>query len=196
MTKALVIAAQLAGVLLLIDFLSGFFHWLEDSYGTETTPVLGKLIVIPNLIHHREPRDFVKSAFWRRNVVTACLCLGLSSAYALVFGTSWRVYLFFVLGAFCNEFHCWAHRSPAENGPFIATLHRLRIIQTPGHHAVHHTDPKNRAYCVFTNLMNPMLDRIEFWRRLEGVIAVVLRVRPRLDPSVDRSAPGISTALV
>lgn len=177
------IIAQIAGILLLVDFFSGVFHWLEDSYGTEKTPVLGKLVVTPNIIHHHTPRDFVKSPFWHRNVVTASLGALIFAGWSVIFGPSWQIALFCVVGAFCNEFHCWAHRSPAENGPLISTLHRLRILQTPGHHAVHHTDPKNRAYCVLTNFINPALDRIEFWRRLESFVSFVLRVRPRPDTS-------------
>jgi len=183
--KTLIIIAQIAGVLILVDFLSGVFHWFEDSYGREDTPVLGKLVVIPNIIHHRHPRRFVNSEFWRRNAVTMLLSLGIFAGVALTAGISWQLYLICALGGFCNEFHCWAHRGPEENGPIITAIHRLRIIQTPAHHAVHHTDPKNRAYCVLTNFTNPVLDRIEFWRRTEAVIAFVFRIRPRPDASLN-----------
>jgi hypothetical protein len=185
MLNAFVMVSQVAGVLILIDFLSGVFHWIEDSYGSEMTPVFGRLVVIPNNIHHRQPRDFVRSAFWHRNIITFILCLSLSISYVLLFGASWRLYLFCGLGAFCNEYHCWAHRSAVENGKLITALHRLRLIQTPRHHAIHHTDPKNRAYCVFTNLINPALDKIEFWRRLEAGVALILRVHPRPDASLN-----------
>ena len=168
----------------LVDFFSGVFHWLEDSYATEQTPILGRFVVIPNIIHHTQPRDFIRSPFWHRNIVTAILSAIIFAAVALLFGTSWQLWLFCSLGAFCNEFHCWAHRSPEENGPFITALHRLRVFQTPSHHATHHTHPKNRAYCVLTNYTNPLLDRLEFWRRAESLIAFVFRVHPRPDPSL------------
>ncbi len=184
--EALRFSVQLIGVLFLVDFLSGVFHWLEDSYGTERTPVLGRFIVIPNIIHHHHPRDFVKSPFWHRNIVTMLLGACILILVALLLGRSWELYLVCGLGAFCNEFHCWAHRSPEENGPIITALHRLRILQTPRHHAEHHTNPKNRAYCVFTNFTNPLLDKIEFWRRAEAIIAFVFGVGPRPDASIER----------
>ena len=184
MTAALLIPIQIIAVLFLVDFLSGVFHWLEDSYASERTPLLGRFIVTPNIIHHHQPRDFVRSPFWHRNIVTMILSAFIFIAVALLFGTTWRLYLLCALGAFCNEFHCWAHRSPQENGPFITALHRLRILQTPHHHATHHTDPKNRAYCVFTNYTNPLLDRIEFWRRTEAVISFIFGIRPRPDASL------------
>jgi hypothetical protein len=184
MTEALVITAQVIGVLFLVDFFSGIFHWLEDSYASERTPLLGRFIVTPNIIHHHQPRDFVRSPFWHRNIVTAALSAFIFISVTLLFGATWQLYLLCGLGALCNEFHCWAHRSPEENGRFITALHRLRILQTPRHHATHHTHPKNRAYCVFTNYTNPLLDRIEFWRRTETVISFIFGVRPRPDGSL------------
>ncbi len=191
LTGIIVIAAKAAGIVILVDFFSGVFHWIEDSYGTAETPIIGKLVVIPNLIHHRQPRDFVKSPFWRRNTVTIALSLVIFLGLARIWGVTWELCLFCVLGGLCNEFHCWAHRSPEENGRVITWLHRLRILQTPGHHAVHHTDPKNRAYCVLTNYTNPVLDKMEFWRRTEWVIGLLTGVRPRPDASV---AGGMASA--
>jgi hypothetical protein len=182
--EALTIAIQIVSVLFLVDFFSGVFHWLEDSYATEQTPILGRYVVTPNITHHHHPRDFVKSPFWHRNFLTALLCSLIFAGVSLVFGAPWQLWLFCILGAFCNEFHCWAHRSPEENGPFITALHRLRILQSPQHHAIHHTNPKNRAYCVLTNFTNPLLDRIEFWRHAESLVVFLFRVKPRPDASL------------
>src|SRR3954470_15441550 len=66
----------------------------------------------------------------------------------------------------------------------ISFLQRLRLIQTPQHHAKHHTDPKNSAYCVLTNFLNPALDSIRFWDVLERMIWVLFRLRRRVDTSV------------
>jgi ubiquitin-conjugating enzyme E2 variant len=49
------ILLQALGVILLADFLTGVFHWLEDAYGTEDTPVLGPLVIKPNIVHHHYP---------------------------------------------------------------------------------------------------------------------------------------------
>jgi len=152
------IIAWIVVVILAVDFLSGVFHWLEDSYARPETPVLGRFVVNPNIIHHHHPRDFVKSPFWHRNIVTAMLGGIVFVLAAATMGITWQLILLCGIGAFCNEFHCWAHRSAEENGAVITALHRLRILQTPRHHATHHTDPKNRAYCVLTNYTNPVLD--------------------------------------
>jgi len=80
--------------------------------------------------------------------------------------------------------HKWAHRTPAENGRLISLLQRARLVQSPAHHARHHTDPKNSHYCVLTNFLNPLLDGIRLWELLEWLILKVLGVRRRLDTPV------------
>jgi|SRR6266511_2460716 len=175
---------QIGAIIALADFISGVLHWMEDSYGSEHTPLLGRIVVTPNVIHHHHPREFTRSPFWRRNSVTLVLAFLMLAFGTLFFGASWQLHFFCALAAISNELHCWAHRSPEENGRLITFLHRYHILQTPDHHAVHHTDPKNRAYCVLTNCINPLLDRMRFWRRAEAVIYLILRVQPRPDPSL------------
>jgi ubiquitin-conjugating enzyme E2 variant len=175
---------QILGILLLVDFFSGFFHWMEDTYFTESTPLIGRLVVAPNVIHHHSPREFTKSPLWRRNLVTAVLGGVIFAGGSLLFGASWQLGLFCLIGSLCNEFHCWAHRTSKENGPVISFLHACRILQTPIHYSVHHTDPKTRAYCVLTNFLNPVLDGLGFWRRLETIVICISGIRPRPDESV------------
>jgi ubiquitin-conjugating enzyme E2 variant len=183
--ELLLIALQVIAVILLVDFFSGVFHWLEDSYGNEQTPFLGRFVITPNIIHHHKPRDLVRSPFWHRNIVTAILSAVIFSTIAIIFGTSWHLWLFCSLGALCNEFHCWAHRSPKENGPVIATLHSFQILQSPNHHAKHHANPKNKSYCLLTNYTNLLLDRIEFWRRAELFVVFIFSINPRSDYSLN-----------
>ena len=37
------------------DFLTGFFHWLEDTYCLEGMPLIGSFICEPNIEHHIGP---------------------------------------------------------------------------------------------------------------------------------------------
>ncbi|CAN5804231.1 hypothetical protein BH09VER1_BH09VER1_49720 [soil metagenome] len=172
-------------IFLLVDFVSGFVHWIEDSYFSENTPVIGPLVVAPNILHHRSPRHFIKGNFWQRNDTTILPCGAILALGTLAGGFHWQLLLFCLALSLSNELHCWAHRSPQENGRVIAFLHKRGWIQTPAHHAVHHTDPKNRAYCTLTNLLNPVLDRLEIWRRLELAIRAVFGIATRPDPTVD-----------
>lgn len=43
---------------LLADFVTGVFHWWEDRYGNPAWPVIGKLVVEPNILHHARNEKF------------------------------------------------------------------------------------------------------------------------------------------
>ena len=45
------IIVELIGAVLVADFLSGLFHWLEDAYGREDWPITGRLVTKPNILH-------------------------------------------------------------------------------------------------------------------------------------------------
>lgn len=182
--------AQALGIVLLADFVAGIVHWLEDAYGTEETPVVGPLLIRPNIVHHHYPRFFTKLSWWQSSwdlVIPSALLLAAAWWWGLL---SWQLWLFVVLGANANQVHKWAHRTRTENGPVISFLQDIHVLQTPKHHALHHTDPKNTYYCPITNVLNPVLERVQFWNRLEGVIARVTGIEHRHDTSNRGQGPG------
>jgi hypothetical protein len=97
---------------------------------------------------------------------------------------TWQVWLFAVVGANANQIHKWAHRTPQENGWLIDLLQRCRFVQTPRHHACHHTDPKSSHYCVLTDFLNPILDGLRVWEFLEFAIHRLFGVARRIDTSL------------
>jgi ubiquitin-conjugating enzyme E2 variant len=183
------IILEIIATVLIADFVSGFFHWLEDAYGREHWLITGSLVTRPNILRHHEPRYFTRHTWLQSSWDLLCVAIAILLA-AWFFGLlTWQVWLFAVLGANANQIHKWAHRTPAENGFIISTLQRIRLVQTPRHHACHHTDPKNSHYCVLTDFLNPVLDGIRFWERLEGLIWMMFRVRRRPDTSVALPTP-------
>ena len=97
---------------------------------------------------------------------------------------TWHVALLVLLGVNANEFHKWAHQSHRER-PVIATwLQKVRILQTPAQHAKHHCQNKDSHYCVITNLVNPVLEELRFWRMLEAGVFVLFGVEKRTDTSL------------
>ncbi len=171
-------------IVLIADFISGLFHWLEDAYGREDWPITGWLVTKPNILHHHNPRYFTRHGWFHSSWLLLCFALLLLLAAWMWGILTWRVWFFVVLGANANQIHKWAHRSPVENGPVITFLQRIRLLQAPRHHAHHHSDPKNSHYCVLTDFLNPILDSIRLWDCLEAVIWAVFRVRRRVDTSV------------
>ena len=175
---------QIIGAVLVADFLSGLFHWLEDAYGRENWPITGQLVTKPNILHHHDPRAFTRNSWFESSWILLCLGSVVLTAAWLVCALGWQVWLVVILGVNANQVHKWAHRTPRENGLFISLLQRVRLVQTPRHHACHHTDPKNSHYCVLTNLLNPLLDGIRFWDGLEWLVWHGFGVRRRIDTSV------------
>ena len=67
-----------------------------------------------------------------------------------------------------NQFHSWAH-SPSPPR-MVQRLQAWGLILTPERHARHHRDDHDRAYCVTSGWLNPVLDRIRFFERLERIV--------------------------
>ncbi len=57
--------AQLAATVFAAEFVAGFVHWFEDAYIRDTTPVVGKFIGRPNVVHHHYPRHMTRRTWWQ-----------------------------------------------------------------------------------------------------------------------------------
>ena len=170
---------------LVADFASGVFHWAEDRYGSPKWPIFGGAIR-DTIRHHRKPTGFLKkpvlSRSWRVIVIAIIglgvfAMLGLLNAFTLTLAIG---------AALANEIHAAAHSSPSANGHLISRLQKVGIIQSHAHHAAHHRGLKNVNYCTVTDWLNPLLEKARFWRRVEAVIRIMSRQRPRRDPVVRR----------
>jgi ubiquitin-conjugating enzyme E2 variant len=176
------IALELVAVWLLADFVSGVVHWAEDSYGTETTPVIGRWVVAPNLLHHRDASTFVRGSWFASSWDLAAVGATILTVAALADMLTWHVGLFVLLGTNANQIHKWNHMRRSCVPPAIRLLQRLRLLQSSRHHAQHHRGTKDSHYCVITEVLNPLLDRLGWWRMLEKVLAPVLGLpRPQLN---------------
>ena len=170
------------------DFLTGFAHWLEDTYCVENLPVIGKLICDPNIDHHLDPQDIVRrGTFLTRNIIPWSLAgatflilslAGLGNAYT---------FLTLLFASFGNEVHRWNHMT--RSGPVVSFLKESGLIQQQRQHSLHHRPPFAQYYCPLTSQLNPVLERLNFWRRLETVVQAVTGIRPKRENRRDASLP-------
>jgi ubiquitin-conjugating enzyme E2 variant len=184
MNDLILIPIQAAGVILAADFVAGLVHWFEDAYIREDTPWIGHSIGRPNTLHHHLPRWMTRNSWWQSNrelLIGAALLVAGAAALGCL---TWQMLLFAVVAGNANEVHKWSHRTRRENGRLITLLQRLRLLQTPQHHAVHHTNPKDVHYCPVTNVMNPVLDTLHFWSGLEWLLEKTLGMKRQPDSSV------------
>jgi plasmanylethanolamine desaturase len=190
MKTALLILVKIMATVLAADFVAGLIHWLEDAYVREDTPLIGKRIARPNIVHHHYPRYMVRHSWWQTSwdlmLVSAALVMVAWFAGLL----TWEVWLFAILSANANELHKWEHRTRKENGWLISFLQDIRLLQTAKHHARHHTDPKESHYCTITNFLNPVLDGAHFWDGLEWLLARTIGLVRREDTSIRGHGPG------
>src|SRR4029453_18379525 len=152
------------------DFLSGVVHWAGDTVGDESTPIFGPNFVRPFRFHHVDPEAIPRTDFVETNgnnciVAAPVLMLVL---FLLPGETGVLFYACVVIAAtalfvFCtNQFHKWAHmKKPA---PWVPLLQRAGLILSPEHHVVHHTAPRDKYYCITVGWMNPLLDKVRFFR--------------------------------
>jgi plasmanylethanolamine desaturase len=153
-------------IVLLSDFVSGFFHWLEDVYAKPGMPLVHQ-IAVDNELHHTKPREFLKKSWWQSSwdvaLVSSFIVIGAWWADIL----NWSIILFAVLTTNANQIHKWTHQNSKEKPAIINWLQKSYVLQTSRHHGKHHSGKKNTHYCVMTNVLNPLLEKVNFWRNLE-----------------------------
>ena len=159
------------------DLLSGTVHWFCDTFFEEDTPVIGKIVIQPFREHHVYPQRITRYRFIEQDTTNFFLLL---PALALAFwlgaprpGSIGELFwccslLGLATGSFgTNLFHKWAHtRKPPV---VVRWLQRGGLILGPRHHGRHHSD-YSRGFCVTSGWMNPLLDALRLFPRVERLV--------------------------
>lgn len=162
---------QVVLCILIADFLTGFFHWIEDTYGVPSWFLIGEPVILPNIDHHRNPTKFTMGAWLTRNshpLLIAFLFLILLWFFNWF---TWQVALVIVVAAMGNEVHAWSHQK--YNHPIVVFLQQTGLVLSKAQHAKHHKPPYDKYFCTITNVMNPILEAIRFWSFLEWTLSQV-----------------------
>jgi plasmanylethanolamine desaturase len=165
--------AALALAYLAADLVSGIVHFVADTYFDVDTPIVGRKFVLPFRAHHAHPEAMLAHDFVETNgdsclvvlfplVPTALLVPVAAGGAATTLGVF--VVAFSVFIVLTNEAHRYAH---AETAPrVVRLLQRMHLILKPEEHARHHRAPFDRAYCITSGVLNPLLDRLGFFRAI------------------------------
>lgn len=168
---------------LVADVVSGVVHWFFDTYFHDDTPLIGRAFVHPFREHHVDPLAITRHDFFEVNgntslallpVVIAALLLGnpgdgeLGTARFAQTATQ-TVALAFALATFAtNQFHQWAHQErPAAA---VRWLQASGLILSPAHHRNHHSGNYRQSFCITAGWLDPLLDRMHFFQRIEHVV--------------------------
>jgi ubiquitin-conjugating enzyme E2 variant len=176
------------------DFVSGFLHWMFDTWFDDTRPYLRRMVVMvrehhlrPNAIfeypwHHDAAPLALIGTVVSTPLLWPALCGGNGTALACL--RVWCGVTLDLLVVSMLELHKLGHRRSAV-GP-LGWLQACHIGISPKHHAKHHRGGHDRCYCIVSGLMDYVLDAARFWRILESFVSYVTGAAPRRDDQLWR----------
>jgi ubiquitin-conjugating enzyme E2 variant len=168
------------------DLVSGVVHWLADTWGRDSMPVIGERFLRPFRVHHVNPDDLLRRDFIDCNGDVAMLTLlVLAPALWISLDTEagriaeiWTV-AFVAWTLPTNQIHQWAHMPDPPR--LVRWLQQHAVILSPEAHARHHVSPYAVNYCIATGWCNRLLTRVDFFRALERAVTRLTGQRPRAD---------------
>lgn len=178
--------------LLFADFVSGFVHWLFDTWGSVDTPIVGALAIRTFRHHHVDEHAIVRHDFVETNGHNFGLALVVAS-FGLWYVRTSDASLFdvfvgmvafsaIVFVSLTSQIHKWAHS--ASPSRVVRLLQKARLLLSPEHHAVHHAAPHTRNYCITVGWLNGPLRTVRFFEVLERAITALTGICPREDDDV------------
>lgn len=170
------LAFELLSGWLLADFISGIAHWAEDRL-LLTPARWGFLEGIrqDNIKHHKRP-GAVTLLSMVENINTTVPVVWPIAALLWFAGVPLVIWSAFVFVGFGNYVHRLSHENPESLGWTVTILQWTGLFIPYEDHHPHHFDRGGRViakenakdnYCVMTSWLNPLLDKIQFWRFME-----------------------------
>jgi hypothetical protein len=179
------------------DFVSGFVHWAADTWGTPEWPLVGQTLIRPFREHHVDQKEITRHDFVETNgnncfisIVPTVGAALLPQAGAGFFFTSAMIFSLCLAILGTNQFHKWAHMDAPP--PLVRWLQRANLILPPDHHAVHHSPPYAKYYCITVGWLNEALFRLRFFQMLEKLVTAVTGLIPREDDIGKRAAIAVA----
>ncbi len=191
-THPWVLAAGVLSGFVFADFVSGFVHWMADTWGSADMPVLGKSLVRPFREHHVDPKAMTRHDYIETNGANCLVSLPVAAgvlfipldiegwvSFSLFSLVTIGSMVFFVM--WTNQIHKWSHLEPEETPLPLRVLQKLHVVLPPVHHRIHHKAPYDRYYCITTGWLNWPLSKLGFYRHSERVVTALFGLIPRRD---------------
>lgn len=174
------IVVEIFAAWMLADFLTGLVHWAEDVFLNEETKFeFLNQIKEDNDFHHIKPTAMLFHSYWGNINTSAPFTIPLS--ISLYFsGAPLVLWLAVFFATFANITHRWAHTPRRQIPKIVVKIQKTGLFISPRHHNEHHFKPgglvakrdANKHFCPMTNYLNPILDRIGFFRRLKSFFSI------------------------
>ena len=159
------------------DFISGFVHFMGDSFGGNDTPVVGQSFIKPFRDHHVDPKGITRHDFIEtngNNCIVSVPALMAVYHFAPILSELWGLlvaifFQFLLLGIFVtNQIHKWSHSD--HPNAFINKLQKWNLILSKEHHQIHHNPPHDKYYCITCGWLNPFLYKIHFFESVKWLV--------------------------
>jgi len=157
---------------LISDLLSGLLHWAFDSFGSVSTPLIGKAFIRPFRKHHTDPEEMTRHDFIETHGASCLAALPFLAMTSLMPLEGWltlcaqALLLFIALGALAtNQCHKWAHMDEADTPALVRWAQRWQLVLPREHHRLHHTPPFDSHFCMSCGWLNSPLNAVlRAWR--------------------------------
>jgi ubiquitin-conjugating enzyme E2 variant len=190
--RGFLIASAFMSGYIMADFISGFVHWLADTWGSTKMKVLGPTLLRPFREHHVDPKAITRHDFIETNGSNCMISLwvGAICVFMPIEVEGYQALLVFTmvsLGSMIfwvmmtNQFHKWSHEDEAKLPGIVRTLQAWHLILPVGHHGIHHTAPFDKYYCITTGWLNWPLTKLGFYKTLERLVTITTGIVPRAD---------------
>jgi ubiquitin-conjugating enzyme E2 variant len=168
---------------LLADFITGIFHWFEDTYLDYCINIpLLSTVSKDNALHHYFPRSIIGYSYFENIQISLYLVIIIAGIIFIcnkkfMLRYNYLFIVFFFFSTIANVIHRYSHMRECENHVVITLLQKTGILCSHEHHSIHHVNSDER-YCVITEFNNAILDRLYFWRALENIIYLTTGITP------------------
>lgn len=166
----------------LADFLSGFFHWIEDNYIYYCIDIpMIRVISKGNEMHHYFPRAILIDSYFQNMLIITIITIIIFGIIYLInrqilFDYKYLFITLFIFLSISSIIHRFSHMKACEKNKYILFLQNVGIITSNEHHRIHHIK-SDEKYCMNTPYLNLILDSIYFWRFLEFIIYIIFGLK-------------------
>jgi len=170
---------EIIAAYLFADFIMGIYHWIKDTYFSPFTPIIGKTLIWGSRLHHIRPRYVIEFNDWDLFWSSAKWTFIWIGPLLYFTGISIFVITLFLLIALNDVIHKYAHMLDNERPLWATFMQKIYIFQSHDEHHLHHISPHEIHYCPITPYTNKILEKINFWRKMENMIERYTGVKPR-----------------
>jgi Lipid desaturase domain len=183
----LLLLATAAGVFV-GDLITGLFHWAFDTWFSENTSLLSRMVIMvrehhvyPNRLFLYRFRDHAGALSWVALFLTAPVFLvavfapqapAAAGGYAV-----WAGILVSFQIVFMFEFHKLGHRP--HRSRIVRRMQKAGLLLSTKHHMTHHSGKHDRNYCLINGVADNLCGNPFLWRGLEAVISSLTGAVPQ-----------------